>query len=182
MPDGATVAGNMPTGDSAPDDMHGRSHAGPRNLSTFEPVSDVMQEAEFWKMLNETSRAIDILENYCNDENSASPVPWLYLADLYNANGETERYAQLRDRFHQRFNARISESEVPGEGSRCSLEEYPHLMQQISDLWQGSDVLPFLQGLLINNRDDPREGFDLMVYREILLLIDVVRERDRVEA
>ena len=169
------------SGNSVANGVSSRPHRSPKELSTFEPISDVMQEAEFWKMLNETSRAIDILEHYCDDETSSSPAPWLYLADLYGAAGETERYAQLRERFRQRFNSRISDEDEADEGSRHSLEQYPLLMQQISDLWGGKDILPFLQGLLINNRDDPRQGFDLLVYREILLLIDIARERDWVE-
>lgn len=149
------------------------------NLATFELVSDVMQEAEFWKMLNETQRAIDILENYCNTESAASPVPWLYLADLYRGNGDVERLEQLRQQFQLLFNGRfVQENDNPGE-ARTSLEDYPHVMGQISQLWGQEDVLAYLQSLLINDRDAPREGFHLPVYREILLLIEVALEREK---
>ncbi|MBC7514675.1 MAG: hypothetical protein H7234_09620 [Herminiimonas sp.] len=151
-------------------------------LATFELVSDVMQEAEFWKMLNETQRAIDILENYCNSAASASPAPWLYLADLYEGLGDGERRAQLCNRFREIFNGRLHEADANTPPGRETLEGYPHLMEKISALWGREAVVPFLQGLLVNDRDSPREGFYLPVYQEILLLIDVALEREQAVA
>jgi pilus assembly protein FimV len=147
----------------------------------IELISDVMQEAEFWKMLNETQRAIDILENYCAADAavSNSPVPWLYLAELYLASGDFDRHEQLGHRFRLRFNGQITALPATGEMSLRTLEDYPHLIHQISELWGKRTVVPFLQDLLVNKRDDPRQGFELPVYREILLLIDVAREREK---
>ena len=151
---------------------------GRNKLATFELVSDVMQEAEFWKMLNETQRAIDILENYCNSAESASPAPWLYLADLYEGLGDAERHAQLCNRFREIFNGRLHEADAITPAGRETLEGYPHLMEKISELWGQEAIVPFLQGLLVNDRESPREGFYLPVYQEILLLIDVALERE----
>jgi pilus assembly protein FimV len=152
-----------------------------REGATVELISDVMQEAEFWKMLNETQRAIDILENYCTSDAaiSNSPVPWLYLAELYIASGDFDRHEQLGHRFRLRFNGQITALPATGEMSLRTLEDYPHLIHQISELWGKRTVVPFLQDLLVNKRDDPRQGFELPVYREILLLIDVAREREK---
>ena len=151
-------------------------------LATFELVSDVMQEAEFWKMLNETQRATDILETYCNSDSSDSPVPWLYLFDLYTEINDSVRHAALRERFESKFNGKIPDQDQDPASLHQSLEDYPHLMSQICELWERADVVNFLQGLLINSREDPRQGFDLLVYREILLLIDVAREREKLAA
>lgn len=151
-------------------------------LATFEEVSDVMQEAEFWKMLNETQRAIDILEQYCSSSNSDSPVPWLYLFDLYVESGDVARHAELRERFQAKFNSQIPENGHHAELGQHSLEDYPYLMEQISALWGQDDVVAFLQSLLLNSRDEPRQGFDLLVYREILMLIEVAREREKLAA
>ena len=158
-------------------------------VEAFELVSDVMQEAEFWKMLNETKRAIDILEAYCQGDSASSPVPWLYLADLYLSLGDMQGYAALQASFCKRFNGRLADehfgnpdaesSETGVTDVRRSLEDFPHVMEQISRLWGNHEVVPFLQGLLINQRDSPRQGFNLPVYREILLLIDVAREREQ---
>lgn len=149
------------------------------SLATFELVSDVMQEAEFWKMLNETQRAIDILENYCTTESAASPVPWLYLADLYRDNDDMDSLEKLGQQFQQVFNGRFEQDADDTGQPRFSLEDYPHVLGRISELWGQEDVLAYLQSLLVNDRDGPREGFHLPVYREILLLIEVALEREK---
>ena len=174
----------MPVDQSANDAAGELLTVDPRytKLATFEEVSDVMQEAEFWKMLNETQRAIDILEHYCGAANGDSPVPWLYLFDLYVESGEVARHADLRERFQAKFNSQIPETGYYAESGQQSLEDYPYLMEQISALWGQNDVVAFLQSLLLNSRDEPRQGFDLLVYREILLLIEVARERDKLAA
>ena len=151
-------------------------------LATFEEISDVMQEAEFWKMLNETQRAIDILEQYCSSSNSDSPVPWLYLFDLYLESGDVNRHVELSHRFQAKFNSRIPEHNAEVDLGQHSLEDYPYLMDQISALWGQNEVVAFLQSLLLNDRDQPRQGFDLLVYREILMLIEVAREREKLAA
>ena len=158
------------------DDVLGAQHRHKASV-TFELVSDVMQEADFWKMLNETQRAIDILEHYCASESTNSPVPWLYLADLYVGNGDLIRHDELRTRFQARFNGRIPDQKQPDADQRHSLEDYPHLMDQISAMWGEQEVVPFLQDLLMNRRDTARQGFDLPVYQEILMLIELARER-----
>ena len=151
-------------------------------LATFEEISDVMQEAEFWKMLNETQRAIDILEQYCGSANADSPVPWLYLFDLYIENGDAGRHADLRARFQAKFNSQIPEHSDHVSLGQHSLEDYPYLMEQISALWGQAEVVAFLQSLLLNSRNEPRQGFDLLVYREILMLIELAREREKLAA
>jgi hypothetical protein len=152
------------------------------NLVTAELVSDVMQEAEFWKMLNETQRAIDILENYCSAESPVSPVPWLYLGELYTGTGDLQRHAELRERFRILFNSRFDESDGADGDRKRHLEDYPHLIEKIMALWSEESIVPFLQSLLVNDRDTPREGFYLPVYREIMLLIDIAREREKILA
>ena len=176
----ATQSGPVPVQAGHSDDT--RSELARSKFATFELVSDVMQEAEFWKMLNETQRAIDILENYCGSAASVSPAPWLYLSDLYRGIGDDERHARLCIRFREIFNGRLHEADANTPAGRETLEGYPHLMEQISALWGQEEVVPFLQGLLVNDRDSPREGFYLPVYLEILLLIDVAMEREQAVA
>jgi len=52
---------------------------------SVEEISDVTQEAEFWMSVNDPQRAIEILEPQAEVEHPESPVPWLYLLDLYKA-------------------------------------------------------------------------------------------------
>lgn len=145
-----------------------------------EEISDVTQEAEFWMSVNDPRRAIEILEPQTAIEHPDSPVPWLYLLDLYRVTGNKQKYGLLRDRFIVFFNANIPEFEVdPAANGSRQLEDFPHLIERICMLWGTSDALPFLESLLIDDRSGKRIGFELAVYRDILLLISISNEIER---
>lgn len=148
------------------------------NEVNVEEISDVTQEAEFWLSLNNPQRAIEILEPHTGIENSDSPVTWLYLLDLYREVGDEEKYNTLRDRFTRLFNARIPLYGEPELQSQ-TLEDFPHLLSRICKLWQSAEIVPFLQSLLIDDRAGARAGFDLPLYRDILLLIGIALEKKR---
>lgn len=148
-----------------------------------EEISDVTQEAEFWMSVNDPQRAIEILEPQAAIEHPDSPVPWLYLLDLYRITGNQQKYEGLRDRFAVFFNANIPEFDVdPATIGSRQLEDFGHLIQRICDLWNTNDIVPFLQSLLVDDRDGKRIGFELPVYRDILLLIAIANEMERAKA
>ncbi|MFZ6742547.1 type IV pilus assembly protein FimV [Undibacterium sp. JH2W] len=148
-----------------------------------EEISDVTQEAEFWISVNDPQRAIEILEPQANAEQPESPVPWLYLLDLYRVTANKEKYDALRDRFIVFFNANIPEFEVdPATLPSRQLEDFEHLMNRICRMWSTNDILPFLESLLVDDRDGKRMGFELPVYRDILLLISVANELEKSHA
>lgn len=150
------------------------------NSVKVEEISDVTQEAEFWMSVNDPQRAIEILEPQTLIEQPDSPVPWLYLLDLYRITADKVKYDALRDRFIVFFNANIPEFESePDEKSSRHLDDFEHLAQKICTLWKTHEALPFLQSLLIDDRDGKRMGFDLPVYRDILLLIGIAHELER---
>ncbi|WP_025915883.1 FimV family protein [Herminiimonas sp. CN] len=166
-----------------PQPDHGASagKAGQRGRSDefkVEEISDVTQEAEFWISLNNQQRAIEILEPYTQSPQPDSPVPWLYLLDLYSEIRDAEKYNALRERFIHLFNARIPLYGEP-ELQAQTLEDFPHLLARICTLWQSSDIVPFLQSLLIDDREGERAGFDLPLYRDILMLIGIAHEKKR---
>ena len=153
----------------------------PRATSVkVEEISDVTQEAEFWISMNDPQRAIEILSAQERVEHPESPVPWLFLLDLYRTVGDRDKYEQLRQRFISFFNASIPEydTELSTLPSR-QLEEFPHILEKICAVWGGAQALPYLEGLLIDDRNGSRGGFDLPVYRDILMLIGIAREVER---
>lgn len=148
-----------------------------------EEISDVTQEAEFWISVNDPQRAIEILEPQADVDQPESPVPWLYLLDLYRVTASKEKYDALRDRFIVFFNANIPEFETdPATLPSRQLEDFEHLMNRICQMWSSNDILPFLESLLVDDRDGKRMGFELPVYRDILLLISVANELEKTNA
>jgi len=146
-------------------------------LPDAEEILDEIQQAEFWMDMQQPQRAIEILESNWSGERPSSPLPWLYLFDLYRMVGDQEKYADLTERFEHIFNGKV----VPwGDGNVLehsrTLEEFPILMKKIIDCWPTEELVPFLENLLIDDRDGRRQGFDLAAYRDILFLANIAYE------
>jgi pilus assembly protein FimV len=153
------------------------------NSVKVEEISDVTQEAEFWISMNDPQRAIEILSSQEQLEQPDSPVPWLFLLDLYRTVHNREKYDMLRDRFIIFFNANIPEfdtdlSQLPSR----QLEDFPHLNQKICDAWGSNGIIPYLESLLVDDREGKRAGFDLPVYRDILMLLGIAHELEKIMA
>lgn len=143
-----------------------------------EEVSDIVQEAEFWMLLNDPQRAIQMLEPHVEGDRPESPVTWLYLLDLYKQTENREKYEHLSTKFKRFFNARIPKwDEDLSTLQRTSLEDFPNLMDRIVKVWGDEEAsVAFLESLLIDDRNGEREGFDLPVYKDIILLIGMANE------
>jgi pilus assembly protein FimV len=146
-------------------------------LPNAEEILDEIQQAEFWMDMQQPQRAIEILESHWSVERPSSPLPWLYLFDLYRLVDDREKYEELTERFEHIFNCKV----LPwGDGNMVeqsrSLEEFPFLMKKLIELWPTEDLVPFLENLLVDDRDGRRQGFDLASYREILFLMNIAYE------
>jgi hypothetical protein len=67
--------------------------------------------------------------------------------------------------------------QAPGwgtESSAISIEDYPHLAEQLQSLWPGTECVEFLARLLHDNRGGSRNGFPQSVAEEILLLQQIL--------
>jgi pilus assembly protein FimV len=149
----------------------------PIEIPKVEEISDVMQQAEFWMLMQNSQRAIEILEEYSSIEPPSTPLPWLYLFDLYRSLGYQQKYEILFARYIRIFNGKIPRWEdQPDADQSGGLEELPHLVERITSLWQSDNVIPFLENILIDDRGGMREGFNLRVYRDILFLLGVAYE------
>ncbi len=143
-------------------------------LLKVEEISDAMQEAEFWISLQNPERAISVLEPYSDVERPNSPLPWLYLLDLYRGVGDRAKYDALVVRFRGVFNSKVPPWERNAETEELhGLEDMPELVERICALWGTSEVTMFLENIMFDNRDGERDGFDLPVYRDIILLTNI---------
>jgi len=148
----------------------------------IEEISDAMQEAEFWLSIKDPQRAIEILEPQSMNDNPSTPVMWLLLLDLYRMVENRDRYNQLRTRFKQKFNSNILEySESPKPDAIKFLCDFEHLTSKLTAFWNTNYILPFLESLLIDDREGERVGFELSVYQDILMLIAMSKELEKPE-
>jgi hypothetical protein len=146
-------------------------------LPDAEEILDEIQQAEFWMDMQQPQRAIEILESNWGSERPSSPLPWLYLFDLYRMVGDKQKYLDLTERFERIFNGKvIAWADVELLQHSRSLEDFPVLLKKITQLWGTDDLVPFMENLLIDDRDGRRQGFDLAAYRDILFLTNVAYE------
>jgi hypothetical protein len=143
------------------------------DLTNAEEILDEIQQAEFWMYMNQPERAIEILENNDHGNRPTSPLPWLYLFDLYRTVGNREKYESLSARFKGVFNCRAAAWDDKTQADSRSLEDFPVVMNRIIELWPTEELVPFLEDILIDDRDGARQGFDLAAYRELLFLTNI---------
>ncbi len=146
----------------------------------IEEISDITQEVEFWISVNDLKRAIEILEPQSRDKTQLSPVTWLYLLDLYRSVGDEPKYSELRERFLRKFNASILKyDDVVDVKASPSLDDFPHIVVECCNLWNTDKIIPYLELLVIDDREGERTGFALSIYRDILMLLAISVELQR---
>jgi len=142
-----------------------------------EELSGGIEEAEFWMSLQLPQRAIEILEQHTQGIRPASPMPWLYLLDLYRETGDEKKYNTAVTQFEELFNVKgMAWNDIAFDNEDSKLEDFPHLIKEICDLWHTKSIIPFLENLLYDNRQGLRDGFNLPVYRDIMMLVSVAIE------
>ena len=125
-------------------------------------VSDVTQEAEFWVSVNDPHRAIELLELQNPNETGSLPVTWLYLLDLYRMVEDQAKYEKLREKFVAKFNAKIPEFDTKIDKQNLKyVEDLPHVLEKCCLYWHTKKIIPYLESLVIDDRQGERNGFEL---------------------
>lgn len=132
--------------------------------------------AEIMLSFGRLEGAAETLARHVEDSASDNPRPWLMLLDLYRRGGLRADYAKLLPALRNKFNLQVPawedlESPVSGLGS---LEDYEHVITQLTDTWGTRDCLNYLYRLVHDNREGQRIGFPLEVVEEIVLLMLVL--------
>jgi hypothetical protein len=154
-------------------------------IFSVEEVDSLLEQAEVLLLFGEPAKAVGMIEEYLDGpgRDSRDPRPWLKLFQLLRSDERRTEFEQRAEMFKRRYNI-----EKPNwmmytpEGmyeSGTGLEEgCPHILQRIEELWsQPSDVVDYLEALLLDDRDGAREGFPQLIAEDLLTLRDLARER-----
>lgn len=140
-------------------------------------LSTTLEEAKLLMSVNRATDAIEHLKMTIQSQPKASLNHWLYLLEVYrklNLKSEFEEYAEG---LHETFNVMTPvwyEKEAATAAVMVvpqSLEEFPHIMEQLYGVWPGELATVYLRSLITDNRGGERVGFGKTVVSEILLLI-----------
>ena len=138
---------------------------------SFSHDESALALAEIMLSFGRLQAAAETLAAHVEEHSPDDPRPWLMLLDLYRRGAMRTEYARLVPRLRQKFNLQApSWEEGAASAGLRSLEDYPHIVDQLTAIWGTRTGRDYLHRLLHDNRAGQRTGFPLEVVEEILLL------------
>ena len=148
----------------------------PRNEDT-EVKEDILDQAEVFMAHGHGDLAVHLLQEHLREAPTESPVPWLLLLDLLHREGNTEAYAAASAECRRYFNINLTGHPISQENEAgLGLEAYPHLLEELVNVWNTPDINAFFHDLIYDDRGGTRMGFEPAAYRDILLLREIARD------
>jgi hypothetical protein len=142
--------------------------------------SESLEQARILSGSGRPKAAIELLEAVIATEADKSLEAWLYLLDLYREMGLKTEFIEYAQRLHTSFNVMTPQWEIKEVAlvTANSLEEFPHIIEELSQHWKDGSAQDYLTGLLKDNREGERAGFSIPVLQEIMLLQAILKTRD----
>lgn|GEM_PF-3066647 len=145
---------------------------------TLDSIESAIEEADIYLALGEKDRAIANLKYHIDSHPRSTVDLWFKLLEIYHDFDMRPEFEILTSEFRRYFNiAKPSwETMASREKYSRSIEDFPRLMDKIYSAWGSSTCLEYLHHLLLDNKNKGglREGFELGVASDILLLIHLL--------
>lgn len=138
-------------------------------------ISGLLLEVELHLLYEQYGEAIATLHALIDRDSDREPDmrPWSMLFSVYRQQGDRVRFDELRQRFSQRYNVvpPTWDGEQQEAARRQGLDErFPRVMQRVEQVWGSRYAADLLNGLLLDDRDGQRQGFDMDVAEDISFL------------
>lgn len=152
-------------------------HMGVLSVEEFDSVVD---EARILVSMDRINEAINLLRQHIDEQPRSSLQPWVYLFDLYRSLDKKDDFLELAKRFHQAFNVMAPQWEQRQVAMivATTLEEFPHIIDQLLSMWPNPESKDYLEALIKDNRAGERAGFSIEVAQEIALLLSILEMRE----
>ena len=136
-------------------------------------LSATLEEAKLLISVNRATDAIAHLKATIESQPKASISHWLYLLEVFRKLNMKDDFEQYADGLHRTFNVMtpVWYDQSAAIYVPQSLEEFPHILQQLYGVWPGELASVYLRSLIADNRGGDRVGFGKEVLDEILMLI-----------
>lgn len=146
-------------------------------------LSSTLEEAKLLMSVNRGADAIAHLKMTIESQPKASINHWLYLLEVFRKLNLKDQFETYAESMHLTFNVMTPvwyEKEAAVNSAMVvpqSLEEFPHIMEQLYGVWPGELASVYLRSLITDNRGGERAGFGKAVVGEILMLIALLDTR-----
>jgi len=143
-----------------------------------EEHDSAIELAEIMLSFGRVQGAAQTLADYIRNHPKQAIRPWLKLLEVYRTADMRIEFSALMQQLHHNFNVKPTDWESFNLTREApdSLEQLPHIVEQLTQLWGTRECQGFLYKLLRDNRDGTRQGFPLSMIDEILLLLSVLEQ------
>jgi tetratricopeptide (TPR) repeat protein len=143
----------------------------------------ILEQARIYVNIGRLEEATDLLKAQIKTMPQASLHHWLYLLDIYREHQQKNEFLQYAKQLHETFNVMMPlwDNAALPMVIASSLEEFPHIVNNLTGLWANPDPLTdaqiYIEELLMDNRASERAGFSMEVFQELVTLRDLVTVR-----
>jgi len=136
-------------------------------------------EVELHLLYEQYGDAAEVLRDLMDREPLDQPDmrPWSMAFSLYRQTADRQAFDALEARFRARFNVRPPPWDGETAASVDMETRYPHLVARIGTLWDSPAAADFLNGLLLDDRQGGRAGFEMAVAEDISFLRELLAVR-----
>ena len=143
---------------------------------TVDEHDSALELAEIMMSFGRTQGAAETLADYIRNNPRQAVKPWLKLLEVYHVAGMRAEFEALTRQLNKTFNVKmISWSDFKTiHGGADTVEQMPHVIQRLQDLWGTQEAQAYIHQILRDNRNGTRQGFPLTVVEELLLLLAIL--------
>jgi hypothetical protein len=154
-------------------------------------AAQALEQAKIFLAIQREDEAIKLLKAQISAAPKATLQHWLLLLDIYRKTNQKAEFMQYAKLLHENFNVMMPswDSSTLPSAINSSLEAFAHISTKMTQLWANcekeaqkiSQTKSYLDELLLDNRNNERSGFSFEVFKEIILLRDMLDVREKLE-
>lgn len=143
-------------------------------------VEPTLQLAEIMLSMGLEQGAAQSLVEYADANPKHAIHHMLKLLGIYRKRGQHLEFQETAEKLRKNFNIQAEDWAADENAETPSLEGFTRVSQHVQSVWsQAEECADYLRHLIEDNRDGARAGFPQSVAEEILLLLDILKEKSR---
>ncbi|MGZ8270304.1 MAG: type IV pilus assembly protein FimV [Methylophilus sp.] len=140
-----------------------------------EEVTTVADDAKLFLSHGRTGLAIQLLQNHLIEFPRESASNWLFLLDLLAKEGKQEEFETAANECKKYFNVELPKFSHQSEQTG-GIESFERISLDLQRVWGTSEATSYLDDLIHNARNQPREGLNKELFEELVLLREIAEE------